>query len=105
MTLPAQGVNYLGKPYQDIGDPLPSIGSRVFALDTGGGYVEGQVTATNPAARSITFTGFSAAIPLPGSTAAQSWTYATLTGAVAPWQSFATTTAVSSNFWFARVGT
>jgi hypothetical protein len=108
MALP--GRNYNVKPYVDDGSALPSIGSRVVSLLEGSDRIEGQVTATDPVARTVTFNGFQAQIPEAGqvggsSTLARSWTYQTLTAQTMPWQYLASTTANTSNYWFSRVGT
>ena len=102
MTLP--GSNFNVKPYADIGDPLPAIGARVTCLNDGA-TIEGVISATSPSARTITFDGFIAKLPVTATGAVLSWTYSTFAGFTAPWQAYTTTTNVSSNFWFAKVGT
>jgi hypothetical protein len=97
------GSNFNVKPYADIGDPLPSIGARVTCL-LDGATIEGVVSATSPSARTIVFDGFIARLPVTVGGAVLSWTYSTFAGFSAPWQNYATTTTVSSNYWFSRVG-
>jgi hypothetical protein len=99
------GTNYNVKPYVDDGSPLPAVGTRVSGL-VDSAVIEGQVISVSIPNRTVVFTGFQASVPEAnaGSTAPRSWSYTTLTNATMGWQLLQSTTANSSNFYFAKAG-